>query len=137
MLERHEGWFARVEQSHRNTIRFLAKRVAINHLDEKAPENLAQGIRLQLGLTTTIRPLPEPVAAASPGARAGARLIARIYEADPLRCRRCGGSMQLVACITERRVIVRILDHLGEPTRAPRMAPIRGPPGDLRYDATG
>ena len=45
--------------------------------------------------------------------------------------------MQRVAFITERRVIVRILDHLGEPSRAPRMAPIRGPPGDLRYDATG
>ena len=102
-----------------------------------APENLAQGIRLQLGLTTTIRPLPEPVATASPSARSWARLIARIYEADPLRCRRCGGSMQRVAFITERRVIVRILDHLGEPSQAPRMAPIRGPPGDLRYDATG
>jgi hypothetical protein len=32
--------------------------------------------------------------------------------------------------ITERAVIVRILDHLGEPGRAPRMAPIRGPPDD-------
>jgi len=38
--------------------------------------------------------------------------------------------MQLIAFITERAVIVRILDHLGEPNRAPRMAPIRGPPGD-------
>lgn len=38
--------------------------------------------------------------------------------------------MQLIGFITERAVIVRILDHLGEPSRAPRMAPIRGPPGD-------
>jgi hypothetical protein len=38
--------------------------------------------------------------------------------------------MQLIAFITERAVIVRILDGLGEPSRAPRMAPIRGPPGD-------
>ena len=37
--------------------------------------------------------------------------------------------MRLIAFITERAVIVRILDHLGEPSRAPRMAPIRGPPG--------
>ena len=36
--------------------------------------------------------------------------------------------MRLIAFITERRLIVRILDHLGEPSRAPRMAPIRGPP---------
>ena len=41
--------------------------------------------------------------------------------------------MQLIGFITERAVIVRILDHLGEPGRAPRMAPIRGPPG---YGAT-
>lgn len=47
-----------------------------------------------------------------------------------MRCRHCAGSMQLIALITERAVIARILDHLGEPSRAPRMAPIRGPPGD-------
>lgn len=93
-----------------------------------APEDLAAAIRLQLGLSTTIRPIPEPTTATPPGARAWARLIARIYEVDPLRCRRCGGSMQLIAFITERRVIVRILDHIGELKRAPRMAPIRGPP---------
>lgn len=38
--------------------------------------------------------------------------------------------MELIAFITEHAVIVRILDHLGEPSRAPRMVPIRGPPGD-------
>ena len=36
--------------------------------------------------------------------------------------------MQLIAFITERAVIVRILDHLGQPSRAPRMALIRGSP---------
>lgn len=72
------------------------------------PEDLAAAIRLQLGLPTAIRPIPEPILAAPPGARAWARLI---------------------AFITEGAVIVRILDHLGEPSRAPRMAPIRGPPG--------
>jgi hypothetical protein len=91
-------------------------------------EKLAEAIRTQLNLPTNIRPLPEPSTAASPGARSWARLIARIYEVDPLRCRRCGGSMQLIGFITARAVIVRILDHLGEPSRAPRMAPIRGPP---------
>ena len=95
-----------------------------------AAGNLADAIRAHLGLPANISPLPEPTTAASPGVRAWARLIARIYEVDPLRCRRCGGSMQLIAFITERAVIVRILDHLGEPSRAPRMAPIRGPPGD-------
>ena len=37
--------------------------------------------------------------------------------------------MLLIAFIALRPVIVRILDHIGEPSRAPRMAPIRGPPG--------
>ena len=82
----------------------------------------------QLVLAANIRPLPEPSAATPPGARVWARLIARIYEVDPLRCRRCGGSTQLIAFITEPAVIVRILEHLGEPARPPRMAPIRGPP---------
>ena len=36
--------------------------------------------------------------------------------------------MQLITFIVESAVIVRILDHLGEPSRALRMAPIRGPP---------
>ena len=56
------------------------------------------------------------------------RQIARIFEVDPLRCRRCGGSIQLIAFITGRSVIVRILEHIGEPSGAPRMATIRGPP---------
>ena len=38
--------------------------------------------------------------------------------------------MQRNAFITERAVIVRIPEHIGEPSRAPRMAPIRGPPSD-------
>ena len=67
-----------------------------------AAENLAEAIRAQLRVIANIRPLPEPSAAASPGARAWARQIARIYEVDPLRCRRCGGSMQIIAYITER-----------------------------------
>ena len=36
--------------------------------------------------------------------------------------------MRWVAFIVERAVIVRILEHLGEPTHAPRAAPIRDPP---------
>ncbi len=52
-----------------------------------------------------------------------------MYEVDPLRCRRCGGGMQWIAFITERAVIVRVLDHIGEPSRAPRITPIRGPLG--------
>jgi hypothetical protein len=45
-----------------------------------------------------------------------AMLIARIYEALPLLCPRCGHSMKIVAFITEPQSVRRILKHLGEPT---------------------
>jgi len=62
----------------------------------------------------TSGPLQNHLPPHHPALSAWARLIARVYEVDPLRCRRCGGNMQLIAFITERVVIVRILDHLGE-----------------------
>jgi hypothetical protein len=85
----------------------------------RAHVGLADAIRAQLGQLDHIRPLPEPSAAASAGTRLWARLISRIYEVDPLRCRRCGGGMQLIAFITERAVIVRILDHIANPAACP------------------
>jgi hypothetical protein len=42
-----------------------------------------------------------------------ARLIAKVYQADPLVCRRCGGPLKVVAYITDELSIRRILDHLG------------------------
>ena len=41
-----------------------------------------------------------------------AELIYRIYEVDPLTCRRCGAQMKIVAFIIEPAVIRRILAHL-------------------------
>ncbi|MDA1195326.1 MAG: transposase [Planctomycetota bacterium] len=43
--------------------------------------------------------------------RSWARLIARIYEVDPLVCPRCGDELKVVAAITDPRVIDRILEH--------------------------
>ena len=57
-----------------------------------------------------------------------ALLLARIYEVLPLLCPKCGGDMRIIAFITEGPVIREILDHLGEPSSAPRLAPARGPP---------
>jgi hypothetical protein len=42
-----------------------------------------------------------------------ARLIAKVYQADPLVCTRCGQKMQMIAFLTDRLSIRRILDHLG------------------------
>lgn len=48
-----------------------------------------------------------------------AELLRRIYEVDPLTCPACSGPMRIVAFITERSVIERILAHLAtQATRA-------------------
>ena len=41
-----------------------------------------------------------------------ARLISKVYHADPLVCRRCGGRLVIVAYITDEWAIRRILEHL-------------------------
>ncbi len=55
-------------------------------------------------------------------------LLARIDEAFPLTCPICGGSMAMVAFITDTPVVRRIFDHIGESSTPPRIAPARGPP---------
>ena len=39
------------------------------------------------------------------------RLVTRVFEVDPLVCSKCGTEMTVVAFITERATIDRILDH--------------------------
>ena len=59
---------------------------------------------------------------------AWARLIAKVYQVDPLRCRRCGGKLQIVAYINDHFTIKKILDHLGlSPPEKQR------PPPEIRY----
>ena len=41
-----------------------------------------------------------------------ARLIAKVYQVDPLVCTRCGQKMQPIAFLTDQLSIRRILDHL-------------------------
>ena len=53
-----------------------------------------------------------------------ARLIAKVYEVDPLTCARCGKQMKLVSFITDQLAVKRILDHLGfSPPERPRPPP--------------
>jgi hypothetical protein len=52
-----------------------------------------------------------------------AMLIARIYETMPLSCPRCQAPMRIISFITQPDVITRILDHIGQPTRPPPLAP--------------
>jgi plastocyanin len=71
-----------------------------------------------------------------PGARAGeaqeapllpswARLIAKVFQADPLVCKRCGGPLKVVAYITDTVAIRRVLDHHG-------LSPPEKPPPEVR-----
>ena len=78
-------------------------------------------------------PAPTPQPTAEPAYRRAARyawalLLARIYEVFPLLCPLCGAEMQIIAFITDGPTVRDILDHLGEPTAPPRIAPARGPP---------
>ena len=45
--------------------------------------------------------------------RLPARLISKVYQADPLVCKGCGGPLKIVAYITDELSIKHILDHLG------------------------
>jgi hypothetical protein len=56
---------------------------------------------------------------------AGARLIRKVYEVDPLECPKCKGPMRVIALIDDPHVVRRILEHLGR--WAPEPAE-RGPP---------
>jgi hypothetical protein len=59
--------------------------------------------------------------------RSWAEMIRRVYEVDPLVCPACGGEMRVVAFITDRAVIKRILDHLAHRARATRAPPSPAP----------
>jgi len=48
-----------------------------------------------------------------------ARLIAQVYEVDPLTCSRCGSQMQILAVITEPEEVRKILRHLVKIGRSP------------------
>ena len=54
-----------------------------------------------------------------------ATLLHRVWQVDALACPRCAGRMRFIATITERTVIVRILDHLGIPSERVIAAPAR------------
>lgn len=57
-----------------------------------------------------------------------AMLLARIYEAFPLACPICHSQMRIIAFIDDASAVRKILDHIGESTQPPRIAPARGPP---------
>ena len=55
-------------------------------------------------------------------------LMRRSFGYDLLACPRCGGKMELLACILDTTTVRRILAHLGLPTELPHLAPARASP---------
>ena len=56
-----------------------------------------------------------------------AMLLARIYDALPLVCPRCGSAMRIIAFITHAADVKRILEHIGEVSEPPSISPSRAP----------
>jgi hypothetical protein len=53
-----------------------------------------------------------------------ARLVAKVFHADPLTCRKCGGKLEIVAYLHDQVAIKQILDHLGlSPPEEPKPPP--------------
>ena len=47
---------------------------------------------------------------------------------ETLACPSCGGTMKLLALLTDPKSITRYLRAIGQPTDAPERSPARGPP---------
>ena len=62
------------------------------------------------------------------GSASWARLISKVFHADPLKCPSCGGQLQTIAYITDELAIRDILEQLGlSSPQEPR------PPPEVRY----
>jgi len=55
-----------------------------------------------------------------------ARTLKRVFDIDIEHCPNCGGALKIIAAIEDLPVIVmKILSHLGLPTRGPPRTPAR------------
>ena len=61
-------------------------------------------------------------------------LILRVWHVDPLRCPVCQDPMRLIAVIDDRRVVEKILRHLGAWHDPPPRPPPQGVPGSHTYE---
>jgi hypothetical protein len=59
----------------------------------------------------------------APARMSWARLLKRVFDIE--HCPNCGAALKIIAAIEDPPVIVKILSHLGLPTRAPPRSPAR------------
>ena len=50
-------------------------------------------------------------------------MIRKVYEVDALLCPQCGGTMKVIAFITDYEAVDRIIDHLGLTFIADKLPP--------------
>ena len=84
---------------------------------------LVEGHEVSPAIVVAARPI-----APSEASRRWADLLRRIFEVDPLACIRGGGTMRIVAFITDRAVLDRMLTHLQTRATLARTPGPRGPP---------
>lgn len=70
-------------------------------------------------------PVPAPRAARQP--LPWHELLRRVFAFDVLVCPRCAGPMTVLAYLTQRAVVEKILAHLGLPISSPPLCPARRP----------
>lgn len=95
--------------------------------------NKARGLRAKSGDEDDVPQFVAHSSRADPAARKRwAMLIHRVYQADPLLCPNCGGTMKIIAFIEARQgqVLRQILEHCGlwqdpSPPRTPPRPPPR------------
>jgi len=91
------------------------------YLVRLAPQGWIQQHKQQPTLSISGAPedYPEQTVSARQSRAAWARLLAKIYEMDALRCNRCGSPMKVLAVITDPTQVRRILLHLIKTGAAP------------------
>jgi hypothetical protein len=101
--------------------------------------NVSRGKRKKVGDDEKIACIIEPEVPDKAFRRNWARLIQKVYEVDPLVCRKCTGQMRVIAFIEDEDVIRKILKHLGlwEVKRKPPPRANAPPVSDVSpYDET-
>ena len=75
--------------------------------------NVSRGKRQKEGSDDAVPCIIEPQGDLKAFRKSWARLIQKIYEADPLVCPKCQGKMRVIGSIEDPSVIRAILEHLG------------------------
>ena len=90
-----------------------------NHVARHAPDNW-KNVHLENDVVEEKDEITEnEISTTFPGKSTWARLIAKIYEVDPLVCTKCGGEMKVVAVIMDSVEVEKILKHLVKTGKSP------------------